>query len=364
MSLPALLAEFGMPPGLVVERQFATALGVPKAVVRVADSGERWFVGSLAASWPGIEHIDAMFPLLNDTGASLAAVRCGVALGRYRQARTGSFAVQRGAHHHFVRPFFDGSAAAAPGLRSAQAWALALFHEHGWRALHAAGRGGRGTRYAQLFPEWIQPQLAAAFESGLGQAAGPLRATLAAIAQRGAREAHLLDQLPLFLTHADFQGKNILSLPDADAGQPGIAIIDAETAQVQSRLFDFYFLLMGDDGGSLLEDFAAFRALLAAYFEHARGLTGDEARLLGFALQAKAATIAAWTASEYHAAAPGRRQLYKTWFLRALRCIQVVDERAAALRDAAEGFRASPRCAAAAGAPTVTGYTLAGGPAS
>ena len=192
-------------------------------------------------------------------------------------------------------------------------------------ARSAFGRGGRGTRYAQLFPEWIQPQLAAAFESGLGQAAGPLRATLAAIAQRGAREAHLLDQLPLFLTHADFQGKNILSLPDADAGQPGIAIIDAETAQVQSRLFDFYFLLMGDDGGSLLEDFAAFRALLAAYFEHARGLTGDEARLLGFALQAKAATIAAWTASEYHAAAPGRRQLYKTWFLRALRCIQVVD---------------------------------------
>ncbi|MBK7470763.1 MAG: hypothetical protein IPI73_09170 [Betaproteobacteria bacterium] len=364
MSLPALLAEFGMQPGFVVERQFATTLGVPKAVVRAGDSGERWFVGSLAASWPGIEHIDAMFPLLNDTTASLAAVRCGVALGRYRQTRTGSFAVQLGAHHHFVRPFFDGSATAAPVLRPLQARALALFHEHGWRALHAAPRGGRGTRYAQLFPEWIQPHLAAAFESGLGQAAGPLRATLAAIAQRGARDAHLLDQLPPFLTHSDFQGKNMLSLPDGDAGRPGIAIIDAETAQVQSRLFDFYFLLMGDDDGSSLENFAAFRALLAAYFEHARGLTGDEARLLGFALQAKAATFAAWTAGEYHAAAPGRRPLYKAWFLRALRCIQVIDERAAALRDAAESFRALPRRAAAAGTSFTAARALPAGPAA
>lgn len=352
-----------MPPGFVVERQFATALGVPKAVVRAGDSGERWFIGSLAANWPGIEHIDAMFPLLNVTGASLAAARCGVALGRYRQTRTGGFAVELGAHHHFVRPFFDGNATAAPALRPVQVRALALFHEHGRRALHAAGRGARGARYAELFPDWIQPHLAAAFESELGRAAGPLRATLAAIARRGARDAHLLDQLPLFLTHADFQGKNILHLPHCDAGQPSIAIIDAETAQMQSRLFDFYFLLMGDDGGRLLEDFAAFRALLAVYFEHACGLTGDEARLLGFALQAKAATIAAWTASEYHAAAPGRRQLYKAWFLRALRCIQVIDERAAALRDAAESFRALPRGAPAAGASSATGRSLVAGPA-
>ena len=342
MSLPLLLAAFGIRQPLVIEREFVTPLGAPKAVVRSDAGGERWFVGSVVATWPGVGHIDAMVPLLNQVSRSLTAARSDVTLGRYLRTHTGSHVVRWSGYHLFVRQYFTGGSAEAPGWRHPRARALGTFHEYGWAALRAAGRQNpRSIDHAALYPQWILPQLLAARSTGLGAAAGPTRECLARLAERAARHAAELDRLPVFLTHADYQGKNIVALADAHAGRPRIAIIDTETAQLQSRLFDFYFLLMGDDCGAALGDFAAFRSLLASYFEHAPALNDDEARLLGFALQTKAATIAAWVAAEYDGAAPERQSVYRTWFAQALRCIQFIDEHADAIRDMAEAHRAA-----------------------
>lgn len=357
MSLPLLLAAFGIRQPIIVEREFVTALGAPKAVVRTGAGGERWFVGSVAATWPGVGHIDAMVPLLNQASRSLAAARSDVTLGRYLRTHTGSHVVRWSGYHLFVRQYFAGGSAEAPAWRHPLARALGIFHKYGWAALRATGRQNpRSIDHAAFYPQWILPQLLAARGTGLGAAAEPTRECLVRLAERAARHAADLDRLPVFLTHSDYQGKNILALPDGPAGSPRIAIIDTETVQLQSRLFDLYFLLMGDDSGTALGDLAAFRALLATYFAHVPGLTGDEARLLGFALQTKAATIAAWVAAEYDGAAPERQSVYRTWFAQALRCIQFIDEQADAIGDMAEAHRARPQSSGGDAKPAGLGF--------
>jgi len=356
VSLPRLLAAFGIRQAFTVEREFMTALGAPKAVVRINADGERWFIGSVAATWPGVGHIDAMVPLLNHVSRSLHAARCDVALGMYLRTHTGSHVVHWSNFHRFMRQYLEGESAEAPAWRHPAARALGIFHRHGWAAIHAAGhQDRRTTSVAVLYPNWIAPQLAAARGTDLDAATGTACECLLRFAERIALHAADLDRLPVYLTHSDYQGKNILAQPGSAAGSPRIAIIDTESAQLQSRLFDLYFLFMGDDGGSALGDMAAFRALLATYFAHAPGLTGDEARLLGFALQTKAAAVASWVASKYRTAMPERQSVYRTWFAQALRCIEFIDEQAAALREAVESFRALPGGAAPTGARSAKG---------
>ena len=93
---------------------------------------------------------------------------------------------------------------------------------------------------------------------------------------------------------------------------------------------------MGSDFGDALEDLESFRSLLDAYFARAQRLTADEAAMLMFGLQTKAAAIAAWAANEFASAVGTARVLFQTWYVQALRCILFLAREQDAIRTIAQ----------------------------
>ena len=215
-AIARLLERFAVRQPFEIERDFVTAMGAPKTVVRLSPSGERLFIGSLPLTFPADEHLAALFPVLNRLCGSLAAAGSNVLLGAYLCTPEGGHLVRDTMHRRFVRTWLD---ARAPAPRPLQARALGIIHEHGLRVMREGGCGGlRSVRHAEVFPQWILPHLLMTVDPELRIAAARHASAVASFFGKAAQQVARLDKLPLFLVHTDFQGKNLLAAPPSANG--------------------------------------------------------------------------------------------------------------------------------------------------
>jgi Ser/Thr protein kinase RdoA (MazF antagonist) len=91
--------------------------------------------------------------------------------------------------------------------------------------------------------------------------------------------------------HGDFQSKNVVLADDVPW------VLDFEHARIDTRLADLYFLLIGDDDGSLVGRSDAFGRALRAYHQTAEPLSDDEITILPDVMAIRATTVLVWWAS-------------------------------------------------------------------
>lgn len=299
-------------------RTFETGLGKPKAILQTPN-GE-FFLGSLANSWPDPARLEVLLPLLNDVADSLHTAGARTRLPHYVPTSAGHWTITEQPWRLFMRTHLQGRPAQSSSDIEAVARAAAEFH--------GAATGHTNHATLQDHAPWNLD-----FElSTLERLADPdsFRAVEPYLRFIAAERTVAIDALPRTLTHNDLQPKNLLM--DGEL----VWLIGLEGATSYTRLFDFYFFLMGDDHGVHLEDWSHFERAMNTYTSAAGSLSDQERHLLPSVMAIKAAGVAAWSIAEVRNAPPFQRGRLRDIHQLALRAITVIDDNRDRIRDIAE----------------------------
>jgi len=221
-----------------------------------------------------------------------------------------------------MRGFVTGRAPNLDSDVALLATAVAEFH------LAAAGHSSPGALQDSARGELTNFCLPLLQERADGLRFEPVASILHFIAED---RADRIDGLPRTLTHNDFQPKNVVIDEDRH-----VWFLDTEGLSSRSRMFDFYFFLLGDDHGSKLGDWSYFETAVRAYLEVAGPLSSEEQFLLPNVLAVKSAAVAAWAIEEVQNAPAERRGLLRDIHGVALDAVLLIHQERARIREAVQ----------------------------